>query len=111
FLLADLMPFGRNARIQLEHGGVNQSEEHYKTVTYWYGAPYATLIKTDELKVADAESERAHRYHSPEASEPYELTSRYELGPDQLPLRHHEPNPPHTDRGRTTTGTSEFSLR
>jgi hypothetical protein len=29
FLLADLMPFGRNARIQLEHGGVNESTEHY----------------------------------------------------------------------------------
>ena len=25
FLLADLMPFGRNARIQLEHGGVDDS--------------------------------------------------------------------------------------
>ena len=39
FLLADLMPFGRNARIQLEHGGVNESTEHYETVTYWYGLP------------------------------------------------------------------------
>lgn len=111
FLLADLMPFGRNARIQLEHGGVNQSEEHYKTVTYWYGAPYATLIKTDMLKIADAESERAHRYHSPDASEPYAITSRYELGPDQRPLSHHETNLAHTSHGRRTTGTSEFSMK
>ena len=35
FLLADLMPFGKNARIQLEHGGVNESTQHYETVTYW----------------------------------------------------------------------------
>jgi len=35
FLLADLMPFGKNARITLEHGGTNQSTEHYETVTYW----------------------------------------------------------------------------
>ena len=35
FLLADLMPFGRNALIRLEHGGVNESTEHYETVTYW----------------------------------------------------------------------------
>jgi len=49
FLLADLMPFGRNARIQLEHGGQNESDEHYETVTYWYGVNRPTLIKTDEL--------------------------------------------------------------
>ncbi len=36
FLLADLMPFGRNAVIRLEHGGENQSTEHYQTVTSRY---------------------------------------------------------------------------
>ena len=41
FLLADLMPFGKNARIRLEHGGTDQSTEHYETVTYWYGLPSA----------------------------------------------------------------------
>jgi hypothetical protein len=85
FLLGDLFPFGRNARIQLEHGGVNESTEHYKTVTYWYGRPGATLLKTDELKVGDATSEKAHAYVSPGASEPYEIISRYELGPDRAP--------------------------
>ena len=34
FLLADLMPFGKNALIRLEHGGTNESTEHYETVTY-----------------------------------------------------------------------------
>jgi hypothetical protein len=85
FLLADLMPFGRRAVIRLEHGGENQSTEHYETVVYWYGAPHATLVPTDELKVGDAASERAHRYESPQASEPYEITSRYEWGVDTLP--------------------------
>ena len=110
FLLADLMPFGRNALICLEHGGINQSQEHYETVTYWYGAPYATLIKTDELKIADAQSEQVHRYVSPDASEPYEITSRYELGPDQLPMHHKETFLPETRLGRKTSGVSEFSL-
>ncbi len=82
FLLADLMPFGKNARIQLEHGGINQSTQHYKTVTYWYGAPVASLVKTDSLKVGDMASEKAHKYISPNASKPYEITSRYELGAD-----------------------------
>lgn len=85
FLLGDLFPFGKNARIHLEHGGVNESTEHYETVTYWYGRPNATLVKTDELKVGDIDSEKMHSYRSPEASEPYEITSRYELGPDRAP--------------------------
>jgi hypothetical protein len=85
FLLGDLMPFGKNARIHLEHGGENESDEHYQTVTYWYGAPAASLVKTDELKIGDSASERAHSYHSPDASDPYDINSRYELGPDTLP--------------------------
>jgi hypothetical protein len=109
FLLADLMPFGRNARIQLEHGGANESTEHYETVTYWYGLPAASLVQTDELAIGDEASERAHRYVSPEASAPYELTSRYEWGPDTL--KGVEIYPAETDRGRTTKGTSEFTLR
>src|SRR3984885_11724450 len=36
FLLADLMPFGKSAVIHLEHGGNNESTEHYETVAYWY---------------------------------------------------------------------------
>ena len=59
FLLADLMPFGKNALIRLEHGGRDDSTEHYQTVAYWYGAPHATLVKTDELKVGDLTSEAA----------------------------------------------------
>jgi hypothetical protein len=84
FLLADLMPFGRRAVIRLEHGGENQTTEHYETVVYWYGAPHATLVPTDMLKIGDAASEKAHGYHSSEASEPYEITSRYEWGVDTV---------------------------
>lgn len=109
FLLADLMPFGKNARITLEHGGTNQSTEHYETVTYWNGAPRATLVKTDELVIADPASEKAHGYTSPDASPPYQISSRYEWGVDTLDGR--EIFPPHTDRGRHTKGTSEFTLR
>jgi hypothetical protein len=84
FLLADLMPFGKNAVIRLEHGGLNQSKEHYKTVAFWYGIPAPSLVKTDELKIADAASESAHAYASRQASAPYEITSRYEWGVDSL---------------------------
>jgi hypothetical protein len=94
FLLADLMPFGKNARIHLEHGGQNESREHYQTVTYWYGAPALALVKTDELQIGDPASERAHAYLSPQASEPYEITSRYEWGVDTLaPIGQDRPLP------------------
>jgi hypothetical protein len=109
FLLADLMPFGKNARITLEHGGENNSKEHYETVTYWYGLPAPSLVKTDELAVGDVDSEKAHAYRSPDASEPREVTSRYEWGVDTLGGK--EVFPAQTDRGRTTTGTSEFTLK
>lgn len=98
FLLADLFPFGKNARIQLEHGGANDMSEQYRTIAYWYGLPAASLIRTDELHIGDAASEVAHHYHSPEATLPQVLTSSYELGPEESQLV------------RYTRGTSEFML-
>jgi hypothetical protein len=109
FLLADLMPFGKNARITLEHGGTNESVEHYETLTYWYGLPGASLVKTDSLQIGDAQSEKAHRYNSPQASAPYEIESRYEWGVDKLKGR--EVFPASRDRGRTTTTSSEFAIK
>ena len=121
FLLADLMPFGKNALIHLEHGGTNESTEHYETVTYWYGMPAPSLVQTDELKIGDLENERAHNYVSPKASDVYELTSRYEWGVDTIerlwpffpPVSGEgkEVYPAHTDQGRYTTGTSEFTVK
>ncbi len=86
FLLADLMPFGRRAVIRLEHGGENQSTEHYESVVYWYGNPSPALVQTDALAIGDPASERSHRYDSPQASPPYEITSRYEWGVDTIPV-------------------------
>jgi D-arabinan exo alpha-(1,3)/(1,5)-arabinofuranosidase (non-reducing end) len=109
FLLADLMPFGKNALIRLEHGGQNESAEHYQTVTYWYGKHAATLVKSDELKIGDRDAEAAHRYVSTRASEPYEIVSRYEWGVDTLNGK--EVYPAERDLGRKTTGASEFDLK
>jgi hypothetical protein len=109
FLLADLMPFGKNARIQLEHGGTNESTQHYETVAYWYGLPEASLVETDRFQVGDDSSELAHYYVSPEASQPYEILSRYEWGPDRVQGK--EIFPAQADRGRTIKTSSEFTLR
>jgi hypothetical protein len=107
FLLADLMPFGKNAVIRLEHGGINQSSEHYTTVTYWYGAPAPSLIKTDGLDIGNAESERSHHYHSPEASKPYEVVSRYELGPDTYYVQNGKIQFPEEFRSRGAPSASQ----
>ena len=109
FLLGDLMPFGKNALIRLEHGGQNESTEHYQTVTYWYGLNSPSLIKTDEVKIGDSESETQHQYAALDASQPYEITSRYEWGVDSLNGK--EIYPAQKDLGRKTTGVSEFNVK
>ncbi len=109
FLLADLMPFGKNAVIRMEHGGTNESIQHYETVTYWYGLPSPSLVEMDQFQVGDIAAEHSHGYLSPEASAPYAITSRYEWGVDTL--NGDVIYPAETDRGRVTQGTSEFRLR
>ncbi len=109
FLLADLFPFGKNARIQLEHGGTNESVEHYETVTYWYGLPGASVVPTDKFNVADEADAKAHQYDSPTASDPYEIVSRYELGVDHL--KDQEVYPAQKLVGRSTTGESSFVMK
>ncbi len=109
FLLADLMPFGRRAVIRLEHGGTNESTEHYETVCYWYGLPGSSLETTDTLVIADPGNEAAHQYDSPQATPPTPLTSRYEWGVDTLDGR--EIYGPMTYVERHTTGESSFTMK
>ena len=71
FLFADLMPFGKRAVIRFEHGAENLSREHYESVTYWYGLPAPSLIKTDSIDIGNVASERSHNYYSPQASEAF----------------------------------------
>jgi hypothetical protein len=128
FLIADAMPFGNRAVINLEHGGWNLSPDHYETVTYWYGLPAASLIKTDEINIGDPHSEKYHAYRSEQASEVQEIISRYDgLGIDTYPesaweIRDEESRnnykryiggevfPSHLETGRYTRGTSEFTV-
>jgi hypothetical protein len=107
-LISDAMPFGKNARIQLEHGGLDESTEHYRAVSYWYGVPRPCLLQTDALHVGDTSDERSHAYRSPTAKAET-LTSRYELGVDHVGDR--EVYPAIADSGRSMTGTSELTLR
>ncbi len=103
FLIADLFPFGRRAVINLEHGGVNQSKEHYSGVVYWYGMDAPSLILTDTFNPCSQKSIAEHNYVSPTAEAPYSLVSRYELGPDgELP-------PPEISGGGDRPGTQYFA--
>ena len=124
FLMADLMPFGRRAVIRFEHSE-NVSREHYEAVTYWYGLPATSLVKTDSLDIGVLADEEKHDYHSPDASVVEKITSRYEWGPDLLPKgawgidvskipgykAGAELYPAHEEDGRHTNGTSEFTVK
>lgn len=108
FLLADAMPFGFRARIQLEHGGADDSVEHYRTVTFWYGRRGACLALSDEFDVGDATDELRHHYDSPTASPVQSLASRFEVGVDHAGAT--ETVPTVTEDGRTMTGTTSFTV-
>lgn len=108
FLLADAMPFGKNARIQLEHGDQNKPQEHYRSVTFWYGLHQPCLVQTDAFHVGDADDETRHNYVSPTASPVQTLSSRYEWGVDNLDGK--EIYPETADTGRFMKGTSTFTL-
>lgn len=109
FLLGDAMPFGKNARIRLEHGGVNQSTEHYRSVTYWYGLPGACLSLTDTIHPGNASEERAHEWSVLGATEQAVLTSRYEEGVDH-DARGVETYPEIADSGVTIHTRATFRL-
>lgn len=129
FLLADLMPFGRRAVIRFEHGAENLANKPFEAVTYWYGLPAPSLIKTDEIDIGNLTSEKEHNYHSPDASFVESITSRYEWGIDVFPnkpieslwfsrpapadynLAGKEVYPAHTEDGRSTRGKSEFTVK
>ena len=108
FLLSDLMPFGKNARVGLEHGGENLGGEHYRSVTFWYGVNKPCLVRTDELHVGDPADEKKHEYDSPNASRAYEVTSRYEWGIDYWDGK--EIFSATSDTGRFTKTQSSFTL-
>ncbi len=83
FLIADFFPFGKRAVIGLEHGGVNQINEHASGVAYWYGVNAASLVLTDQLNVCHEQDREAHQYSSSPEDDCYRLVSRYEWGPDR----------------------------
>ncbi len=110
FLIADIFPFGNRAVIGLEHGGTNDSTEHYSGVTYWYGIDSPSLVLTDHFYTCDPNVEiREHEYVSPTAGEPYVLVSRCEWGPDSRAARMYFPA--EQDFVRTMKGTSQFKMR
>jgi len=109
FLLSDLMPFGKNARITFEHGGENNMPEHYRSVTFWYGINQPCLVLMDTFDVGNTSDERRRNYDSPQASPVQTLSSRYEWGVDHLDGK--EIFPESTDKGRFTKGSSTFTLK
>jgi hypothetical protein len=108
FLLSDVMPFGAHARLQLEHGGGDESEEHYRTTSFWYGSPRACLVETDRVRVGDVEDERMHQWSATGVTELRTVTSRHEVGVARAGAV--ETVPLTTEIGRVVRGEAEVSL-
>ena len=79
----------------------DDSDEHYRSVAFWYGAPGACLTPADSLQIGDLTDEAKHAYVSPAASAPESLESAFELGAVA---------PTSTMTGRHGTGPSDFTL-
>jgi hypothetical protein len=106
YLLADLVPFGRRAVLELKHGSHNDGREHYEGVAYWYGTNDASLILTDTVDVCAGGP--THGLVSSDAQPPYELTSRFENGPHEDYFAQNEYYPEHTGMARSSVGVTEF---
>ena len=99
------MPFGKNARIQLEHGGENESTRALPDASRTGTAAGARAwCRPTRCRSATRPTSAAHDYVSPSASAPVTVRSRYELGVDHVGER--EVCPRSTDTGRSTTGTT-----
>jgi len=109
FLIADFFPFGRRAVIRLEHGGENDLNEHYSGVVYWYGIDSPALVVTDSFSVCNRQDIKSHNYRSEPASQPYELESRFEWGPDHRGPKEFFPS--QKDLVRATKGATQFEVR
>ena len=70
FLLADLMPFGKNASFTWNMAGKTNRREHYETVAYWYGLPTPSLVETDRLQIGEPPLSRRTITPSPQAPRP-----------------------------------------
>ena len=68
FLLADLMPFGKNAVIHLEHGGKNKSTEPTRRWRIGMACRRPRWWKPTGCRLAMRAAEHAHDYSSPQAS-------------------------------------------
>jgi hypothetical protein len=103
WLLADAMPFGLNARIRFQHGGLNESEEHYRSVAYWYGKPGRCLHRTDRFDPGDRAEARRHSYRVRGPSRRQRLRSALDTGDVVAPTWE--------ATGRVNRGASQFTLR
>ena len=58
-------------------------QEHYESVTMWYGVPAQTLVLTDYFSFSSGSGPAQHNYQATSPTR-YNITSRFELGVDHL---------------------------
>ena len=109
FLLADLMPFGKNAR---DPPGARRHQRIDRALRdgHLLVRPARRLAGQDRRAADRRRGQRAQpSVRLARSLAPYEITSRYEWG--RTPSKGKEIYPADTDRGRTTRTASEFTLK
>ncbi len=101
FLIADSIPFNNRLVVNWEHGGANESTNHYRATMLWYGTPTETAVASDDLLPAAPASARSHGYASP-ADRMSALTAAYEQT-NRSPLI--------TNTVAETNGSSTFTMK
>ncbi len=100
--LSDSIPFYRSLRAGFQVGPTGTLQADYAAVAYWYGRSRPSLLPGDVLDVGSAASAKTHALRTAGVRWNGPLTSVYQGQFNHVAL---------TDRGTTSSGTTQFTLR
>lgn len=100
FHISDPIPFLKNGKFCIEHGGENESESNYKSAAFYYLKSAPSLFLTDELNVGEPQNEVNHNYSFDASSKITENHFQYEGEEDNISI---------LLKGRTHRGISSFT--
>ena len=100
--ISDCIPFNSCILAGMEHGETNNVPGNYSSVAFYYGKSQPGMKLSDELDVADARSERAHKYQTEKGSTVFEIEGVYEGDHDDVKV---------CGKGRVLRGSSSFTLK
>ncbi len=86
FFLTDHLNYSSDIRFGIEHGGDNNIQSVYSSVTFWYGINTPTLNLTDAIDVGDGSDEAAHNLSRTGSFLPDNKSDFYEGDDDDIAI-------------------------